>query len=158
MDKLIRLWDPESGRLKKTLFGVGLDGIASLSFSPDGKLLASGGDGREEGGCVRIWDLEDGSVLHRLRTFKRGVPVRISFSHASNSLFAVAIEKGATEDDPAWEIQQWDALSGQLERVFPSRDGYCRAIAVSPNDRYVAVGTWEEEVLIYDTRETGEVK
>src|SRR5262249_54245556 len=60
MDKLIRLHDPETGDLKKTLFGAAWDGVEAVSWSHDSALLASTGLGREEGGHSRLWEVSSG--------------------------------------------------------------------------------------------------
>jgi WD40 repeat protein len=59
---LIRCFDPREGRLVRE-FAAHLNEIRSLSFSPDGKQLASvGWDAR-----IRIWDPATGKRLHQIR-------------------------------------------------------------------------------------------
>jgi WD40 repeat protein len=42
-DNTVRIWDPASGKLLRTLEGHAYS-VLSVSFSPDGKALASGSD------------------------------------------------------------------------------------------------------------------
>ena len=44
-DKLVRLWEPADGKLTRTLFGAGWDGLTSLAFSPDGSVIVGAGRG-----------------------------------------------------------------------------------------------------------------
>ena len=52
-DKSIKLWNAETGKLKKELKGHS-DCVNSACFSPDGKLLVSG-SGDES---IRLWNIE----------------------------------------------------------------------------------------------------
>lgn len=65
-ERLIRLWDPATGRRIGAPFPIRPDSAAALAFSPDGSLLAAGGelglgpaDGEgghaEHGGAVGLW-------------------------------------------------------------------------------------------------------
>jgi WD40 repeat protein len=53
-DTLIKLWDVRAGKLLRTLAGHA-GRVESLAFSPNGKLLATGGGGGDS--AVKLWDL-----------------------------------------------------------------------------------------------------
>lgn len=55
----ITLWDVATGKLTKTFTERHLDSVFALDFTPDGKLLASGGADK----AVRITDLSTGKVV-----------------------------------------------------------------------------------------------
>ena len=52
-DNKTRLWDAQTGKLKKTLSG-NRRGVYALAFSPDGKRLAAG----NADGTINIWDIK----------------------------------------------------------------------------------------------------
>jgi hypothetical protein len=60
-DRLIKLWDANTGKERRTLKDHS-DSVYSVAFSPDGKLLASGGADR----AVKVWDVASGTRLYTL--------------------------------------------------------------------------------------------
>ena len=63
-DGTVRLWDVDTGRTLTTLAGHAL-GVNSVSFSPDGRTLATG----NWGDTVRLWDVDTGRTLITLDTW-----------------------------------------------------------------------------------------
>ena len=56
----MQLWDPATGEPLRTLTGH-TDRVKGVAFSPDGRLLASGGAGE-----VQLWDPATGEPLRTL--------------------------------------------------------------------------------------------
>jgi WD40 repeat protein len=69
---VVRVWEVGSGReVRRMEHG---DLVNGVSFSPDGRFLASGG----EDGVVRVWDVGSGREVRRM---EHGADVRsVSFS------------------------------------------------------------------------------
>lgn len=64
-DKLVKLWDVESGKNTATLEGHA-NGIGHLMFAPDGKTLVS----TDYNGCMRLWDLSTMKTTATLENVK----------------------------------------------------------------------------------------
>src|SRR5262249_51180681 len=74
-DEAIRLWDVQSGQEVRRLDGHHSGMVATVTFSKDGKHLASRGG---NDGSVRIWDVASGRVLFQLDKVGRVNPWRFN--------------------------------------------------------------------------------
>jgi len=63
----MRLWDVQKGRQLKVMTETG-GPVISVAFSPDGKILAGGSSWD---GNVRLWDVETGVMLRKMRVSER---------------------------------------------------------------------------------------
>ena len=60
-DPIIRLWNPNNGKLKGSLTGH-TDAVMSIAFSPDGQTLVSGSRDRS----IRLWNPENEKLINIL--------------------------------------------------------------------------------------------
>jgi WD40 repeat protein len=61
MDRTVKVWELESGRLLRSLEGH-TGGVNAVAVSPDGRFIVSGSDDR----TVKVWELESGRLLRSL--------------------------------------------------------------------------------------------
>jgi WD40 repeat protein len=149
IDKLIRLLDPETGDLKRTLYGAAWDGVEALSWSRDSALLASTGFGREEGGHSRLWEVSSGRQFKTLGPEKGLIVVRTVFSSVDEALFGLVAEK----EGDGWQVRRWNRRGDHVDDVTSKRVGNPRLVRVSPDGKKIAVGTYngnENAVVIFD--------
>ena len=62
MDETVRLWDAVTGAALQMFKGHS-NGVWSVAFSPDGKVVVSG----SEDNMVRLWDTVTGAALQTLK-------------------------------------------------------------------------------------------
>ena len=140
IDKLVRIWDSRTGELRKTLFGVAWDGTGVIDYSHDSRFLVSGGMGREEGGRVRVWNVETREIVQLINGFQRGCNVSVQFDPKSARIFAVGTIGGGD-----WQLRCWNARTGREIHHFPPIRGYAYELSVSPDGKWCAVATAEDD-------------
>jgi WD40 repeat protein len=99
----IHLWDIESGKLDRTLWGHTAN-IHCLAFSFDGTLLASG----DEGNSLRIWEVASGMELRVLEGPKYGATA-VGFSPDGKTIASAGWDQ---------EVFIWDVKTGHEIRRF----------------------------------------
>jgi WD40 repeat protein len=120
---IVTLWNIATGKRAAVLRGAGRY-IDSLSFSPNGRILAGGTD---FGGLI-LWDTH---TLHRLQSIKNdGGFVSQAAFNPDGSLIAVGIYGTGT-------VFLYDVRTGKLLDHQKISDLGCGSIAFSPNGRYL---------------------
>jgi RNA polymerase sigma factor (sigma-70 family) len=140
----IRLWNAATFKESRSfqVADLGEAPIFWLAFSPDGRLLAFNTP-RE----VVLAEADTGKVRHRLGGHTDGwhgdePGWRFAFSADGRTLAA------AGRDDR--ELRLWEVASGKERLRFPAQGGAIRSIAFSGDGRYLATGTSDTTVLIWD--------
>ena len=106
-DRLLRLWDVETGKCLQTLAGH-QEFISGVAFSPDGKIIAS----CSCDGTVRLWNSQTGSSLQVL-TRKEHKFCSVAFSPDGQIVAAGSQNQFIT---------LWDVATGKfLKAIVPQR-------------------------------------
>jgi WD40 repeat protein len=127
----VRLFDPATGETVRSLRGHKHMAI-SLDFSPDGKLLATGGSQHDED--VRLWDMTTGNEVRVIPT--GAVVPAVAFS-PDGKVLASGLGDG--------RLVLWDVATGEQLRALGGAPGSTLAVAFSPDGWLLAAAGPTEE-------------
>lgn len=135
-DRVIRLWDPNTGREAKALSGHVGD-VRALAFAKPRTLLASGGSD----GTIRIWDYASGQELKSLSS-RFGRTRALAFS-PDGQIVASGGDDGT--------VRIWDWNAGKELRAMKARGaGIVHALVFSPDGKTVVSGGSDTMVHLWD--------
>ena len=116
---LVRIWDTSTWKLERTINCRSR--IYSLAISPDGRILATGGDQRSV-----LWDFETGTKLHVLDSAGDAV---LAFSPDGRTLVSGNFDHN---------VVLWDVASGLQLRVFDAHTDAVFGVSFSPDGNALA--------------------
>jgi WD40 repeat protein len=144
-ERRIQLWDTRTWKVIRS-WACELDAI-SFGFTPNGRILAAAhSEGfnssreRKQGGALVLWDVQSGKALHK-RSFPGSFPSISGISHDGKKL--------VTMNGHAFRV--WDM--GTVREVTPIQeyDGPLLCARFSPSDKYLAAGSLNGTVALWDT-------
>ncbi|OWK34441.1 Quinone oxidoreductase [Fimbriiglobus ruber] len=133
--RLVSVTTWEEQRRWRSHDGNGIGYGCAVAFSPDGKMLASGG----ADGSVRQWDVASGREIRRPIEFYRHSQ-QISFLD-TNSILTYGAQNA---------VKIWDAATGKPKHDLPGLAGHVTALACSPDGRFVAIGGGDSVLCVWE--------
>lgn len=115
------LFDVETGK-KKWEFDTDNSNLMGLAFSPDGKVLATGGD------TVKLWDVETGKNVAILHGHSKRVTA-LAFSPNGKRIASGSLDG---------TIRIVDAKSFQTQAILDAQNDMVSSIAISPDGKRLA--------------------
>ena len=101
-DRAIKLWDIATGQVLRSLYSS-VQKCLALTFSPDDRILALGGQDNKYIGRTELWDLSTGKELHE--PLRARAEMVLIFSPDGRSLFT------AGQSDS--QLEQWEVTAGR---------------------------------------------
>jgi WD40 repeat protein len=148
VDRLVRIWDIETGRLLRSLRGHTAD-IRAVLFTPDGLTLATGSEDR----TIRLWSP------------KTGEPMKLLFSRYDHSVCSLSLSpdglmlaRGSHNKD----IKIWEVTTGTELMTLLGKDQYDHhwsvCVAFSPDGMHLASGADIGKIKLWEVLPSGEEK
>ena len=140
-DIAIRLWYPDTGRLKATLIGA-THSVRAIAFSLDGTILAAGIRDRN----IQLWDVATKELVVTLRSNSHPVS-SVTFSPDGRTLASAG---GHGNWGTEGVVQLWDIPTRELIATLKEEGSPVNSVAFSPDGRTLASGhgDWETEDIV----------
>jgi len=134
-DKMIRVYDPESGKLEATLAGHSA-AVTSIAFFSDGNRLASGGGDR----VLKIWDVTGKKVVKEMPG--HDLPVLAVALSPDGKLLVSGGADGTARG--------WDPESGKALWTWSGKSKAVCAASIRSGGKQLALGTADGSLVVLD--------
>src|SRR5262249_18461474 len=144
----VRLWDvtaAEGGLAfkERAVLKGHRAAVLTVTFSPDGKTLASGGGVYGQFGEVLVWDVARNKQAQT--PAHRGWVECLTFSADGKTLVSGGGIKGSDG-----ELRLWDMTRLSVPRLLQGHNSYVGCAAVSPDGSILATGSGDQTIKLWD--------
>ncbi len=120
--------------------------ILCLDFSPDGKLLATGGGDPSRSGELMLWDVANRTIFKNLEQAHSDTVFGVKFSRDGQQLLSGAADKF---------VKIHDIASGKLVKSFEGHTNHVLGVAWKGDGKFVASAGADNAIKVWNV-ETGE--
>jgi len=134
------LWDAQTGVLRKRLGGFA-DRVVALGFSPNGKLLATGGGTPTQDGEIKIFDVPTGNLVTEIKNGHSDTVFGVSFSPDGTKLATCAADKF---------VKVFDVPSGKFVKAFEGHTHHVLDVAWKADGKVLASAGADNVIKVWD--------
>jgi WD40 repeat protein len=135
-DGTIRIWETATDDCKTVLYDGEINGVRSLDFSHDSKILAA-----TSSSSILLWDVQTGQCTSRIEHSKLDYIRTIRFSLDSKMLLS-----GSDDGN----VRLWDTRSGTC-RILEGHQHRIESVRFSPDNKRVLSGSYDKTSRLWDT-------
>ena len=122
----LTVWDSATGEERLSVEAGPL--VYSVSWSPDGNTIASGG----ARGSIKLWDAQSGELKHSIEAHLRGAVTSLDFSPDAKWLVSGGDDK---------TIKIWKAETGRLNQTLKGHRQKVEPVSFSPDGSRIVSGS-----------------
>ncbi|MBC8354294.1 MAG: hypothetical protein H8E66_20055 [Planctomycetes bacterium] len=125
-----------------------VDRVTTLDFSPDGKVLATGGGEPSRSGELKLWNVADGTLVREVKEAHSDVIYGLEFSPDGKQIASSASDRFA---------KIFDVQTGEFVRSFEGHTHHVLGVSWRADGRLLATSGADNVIKVWDVR-TGDQK